>query len=515
MREESTRPLKTWLELCAEALGDEPLRAFVLETLSAFRGPFPRSDQAAPRELLSSGSFELLIQEHSRGLDALHEERWRTQVNAAQAELFVRRISAVDELLDSLRDHHGTLVSETLRLGLRIRCADMVRLGVRPAIRLRALADFYYSRAVLLRHGLTSLNTDVLRTTAQQLRWTVVPGEKGLWHARYSGTLAWGPQHITALKLDPNRYRIEILELAPDASEDLLERLEHRNAVAGSSGGFFLYSEPDIEMPSARYEPVGMVLHAGTVERPPVFHRAAVLAGDGSIDIRRVGLADTELHVQGLPIPLDRAINRANTDTGPSLDSIAIVGNKICTTGRKLAVPLNGLVVPWPAQAGPLPSVGTEVVWSAPKLTDGNTAQEGISGGPLLLERGELCIDYQTEEFWGSAPPITFSQDETGDCNLLARLMVGLDQHGFLYLVAVDGRQADHALGLSLHGCAAWMQGLGCVTAANMDGGSSKRLVLQGQVLDRPTTEVSASQDQPGDEQRVRPVFSGIAVIRK
>lgn len=120
-----------------------------------------------------------------------------------------------------------------------------------------------------------------------------------------------------------------------------------------------------------------------------------------------------------------------------------------------------------------------------------------MAGGPLLLEDGRIAMDLRREDFMGTAPPATFSGDETFDNNLLPRMAAGLDEQGRLILCAVDGRNFTRAPGLTLGNTARLMQALGCHTAMNLDGGSSKRMILGDRVLDLPTTELLAGGD-PG-----------------
>ena len=58
---------------------------------------------------------------------------------------------------------------------------------------------------------------------------------------------------------------------------------------------------------------------------------------------------------------------------------------------------------------------------------------------------------------------------------------------GQVLLVAVDGRQVGHSLGLSILEAAQVMQALGAASAMNLDGGGSTTIVLEGQVLNRPS----------------------------
>ena len=83
-------------------------------------------------------------------------------------------------------------------------------------------------------------------------------------------------------------------------------------------------------------------------------------------------------------------------------------------------------------------------------------------------------------------------------------MAAGLDRQGRLYLVAVDGRDFHQALGLTLGGLSELMIALGCYRALNLDGGSSKRLVVQGQTLDHSSTEVEDGSSVPSSQRPVR-----------
>ena len=134
---------------------------------------------------------------------------------------------------------------------------------------------------------------------------------------------------------------------------------------------------------------------------------------------------------------------------------------------------------------------------------------EAIAGGPMLVREGAVCLDLHAEEFRGTAPPVTFSQDETFDQNLLPRMAVGEGEEGLTF-IAVDGRDFERAPGFTLGMTARFLQELGCHTAMNLDGGSSKRMVVSGRVVDLPSTEIRAGQEGP---ERVRPVHTAIVVL--
>ena len=75
----------------------------------------------------------------------------------------------------------------------------------------------------------------------------------------------------------------------------------------------------------------------------------------------------------------------------------------------------------------------------------------------------------------------------------------------------MDGRNFARAPGLTLGSTARLMQALGCTRAMNLDGGSSKRMILGERVLDLPTTELLADGD-PG-EAPVRPLHTALLLL--
>ena len=136
-------------------------------------------------------------------------------------------------------------------------------------------------------------------------------------------------------------------------------------------------------------------------------------------------------------------------------------------------------------------------------------------------------MDLPSEDFKGSAPPVTFSQDETHDHNLLPRMGVGMAKcpesgNELLVCVAVDGRNLDRALGLTLQGTSDLLRSLGCYKAMNLDGGSSKRMVIwdveskEHKVVCLSTTEIKTNNGNGNSESKEaavepsRPVHSAI-----
>ena len=466
------------------------------------------------------------------GLGAL-EDRVRTaleeEVDAGQAAMFVRRFHAVVERLGQLESDD---VARVLRVALIGRVFELAHgEGMLPrALRVRAAVDYFYSLGAIRHHSLLRERegrvADSLDTLVERARWTEVAD--GVRWGRLTGDTEDGPLHANVLVVQPGATRLVAADLRSEvaAGHSFADVVQARGAVAGVSGGFFLYSEPDIAPPSKRFDPVGLLVAKGEVLSPPLFRRGAILQlADGTWCIGRLGLEGVRLETSELSVVLSdintpsamkthavaftRAWGRqAPKGSGPSM---AVVGRRvveIAPSDRALAIPLNGLVVTFPEGFPAILKRDDAVAWTLPADERGRQIMEGIAGGPLLLLEGEPHIDMGAEDFLGSAPPQTFSGDETGDQNLLPRLAVGLDAQEALVLVAVDGRNFERALGLSLRGTADLMRALGCTIASNLDGGSSKRMVVDGRIVDLSSTEVVAQGSAP--DVKVRPVHTAL-----
>ncbi|HLT34775.1 MAG TPA: phosphodiester glycosidase family protein [Enhygromyxa sp.] len=496
---------RSWLVVCDEFAVEHAVPRELFELLFCFRAADPRGGPPPPPEPSFAGDFaeleRALIEADplARVGAALCED-----VDAEQAELFARRVAAVDRALAGLGDARGRL----LRVGLRQRLAGMLAAPGPRAVRVRALADFHYSQLGRLRAGPSAAGPTLAEHVAR-LEWREV--SPGIEHGRIAGSTRAGPVHVNLLRVDPGQVRLEVHDCR-DAVARGLSFADHGvelGATAAVSGGFFLYSEPDIEPPSARFDPVGLLLDEGRVISPPVFRRGALAIDEhGRVTIDRLGLEACTLVIDGEagPIELDgqQAWNRSHGRIGPGHPSAAIVGDRVLAVGRSLPIPLNGFVVRLPS--GPAPTPGARVGYAPILGARAAPLRAAIAGGPMLLEHGRPTLDLQREEFWSSAPPVTFSQDETGDRNLLPRLAVGLDIDDRLLFAAIDGRNFARALGMTLAEVGELLLELGCHTATNLDGGSSKRMVVGGIEVDLASTEIEDG-DGPGSR---RDVHTGV-----
>ena len=483
---------QTWLEVTLRFAGAHDLAT----VLRAFAAPWPRGGPPAPPERGWAHDFvaleRALVDEAVLGAIA---DLLAGEIDRAQAELFARRTAAVDELLAGTADRPA----RALRVGLRERLLGIFAAEGPRAPRVRALADFYYSHACRHLHRRThGEGLPPLSSALRSLQWIAL--QDGLARATIDGLFAEGPTHVSLLRVDPRKLAIDVVDCRADAEAGVpfVDTVARLGARAATSGGFFLYSESDIVAPSRRHDAVGLLVQGGVVRSPAWLRRGALALERGRAWIERIGAERMTVSLHGRALDAAALVNRAHADRGPDVPSIAVVGDRVVAVGRSLAVPLNGAVIPC-ADA----TVGDRVDVALAGITT------AIAGGPVLLERGTPTFDLRREDFWGTAPPVTFSQDETGDANLLPRLAVGTLGDELLF-AAIDGRNLERALGMTLADVASLMSALGCTDALNLDGGSSKRMVVDGETLDLPSTDLVGvgTAIDPG----LRPVYTAIAI---
>lgn len=476
--------VSTWLDAVVQFAQRHDIADRDVELLRCFAGPEPRGGPPPPPEEPWDGDFESLerarLAESLDGIAAVLDE-----VDPPQAEIFARRLRAVDTAIASLGDDMGRL----LRVGLRQRVRSILASSRIRATRVRALADFYFSYVGLHLHRRSGRAGPALETLVQGAQWRRV--RSGLEHACLEGPSDLGPLRVNLLRVDPQRVRLRVVDCraSVERGEAFTTHVSQRGAVAAVSGGFFLYSEPDIEPPSQRFDPVGLLMQGGQVLSPPVFRRGGVLIdAAGSVSIGCVGMTDTEMETaEGQRFVPLAIFNRAARHQGPAFRCAAVVGHEVVAVGSSLAVPLNGFVMSLPE--GIELEAGQRLRYPVVR-GPGGPVHTGVAGGPMLLHRGQPRLQMREEDFWGTAPPVTFSQDETGDRNLLPRLGAGLTPDGTLVLAAVDGRNLERALGMTLAGVGRLLAALGCHEATNLDGGSSKRMVVEGRARDLASTEI-------------------------
>ncbi|MEB3224159.1 MAG: phosphodiester glycosidase family protein [Candidatus Sericytochromatia bacterium] len=300
-----------------------------------------------------------------------------------------------------------------------------------------------------------------------------------------------GPLVAHVLRLDP---RVPGLEVQPviardgfAARETVSSMARRRGAVAAINGSYF----------SPRTgEPLGLLMVNGELVSAPLFHRSAVALGGlrpkiGATALGfRLALPTGETYdLDGLNQP--RGLNRLVLYTsryGPRTATAA--------GGREWVLDRQGVVLasgeadsPIPADGRVLSAHGQAADWLAKRLKPGTRvkltmplaeqwpeARHVVGGGPLLLERGNVRITAEREQF---RPDVALGR--------APRTALGITADGSLLLVAVDGRQPRHSLGLTLEGLAQLLRSLGAAEALNLDGGGSTVMTVGDTPVSRPS----------------------------
>ena len=147
---------------------------------------------------------------------------------------------------------------------------------------------------------------------------------------------------------------------------------------------------------------------------------------------------------------------------------------------RRRSVPFDP---PWGAvRACVASSAGELRIARRPELP-GRPRGDLLQAGPLLVHDGRQALDGDPEGF--SAGAHQFDSDITDGRYPRAALAVAGDR---ILAVACDGR-ADDETGLTLHGLADALIGLGATVAINLDGGGSTSLVSGGELRNVPREE--------------------------
>lgn len=114
------------------------------------------------------------------------------------------------------------------------------------------------------------------------------------------------------------------------------------------------------------------------------------------------------------------------------------------------------------------------------------------SAAPILLKNGHPAIDAVREGVIDPADPsFNYSWAEQRQ----PRTIAGIDRHGRLILVTVDGRQPGVSEGATLSEEAALIQSLGVIDAMNLDGGGSTAMAVKGTLVNRPSDSTGERAD--------------------
>ncbi|MFJ1596200.1 phosphodiester glycosidase family protein [Streptomyces sp. NPDC088261] len=365
----------------------------------------------------------------------------------------------------------------------------------------------------------------------------------------YDGGQRADRESVHVAVIDPDRFRGTV---AGTHGGDVADR-ETTSSVAvrnGSllavNGGFFITADAD----GVQGTVAGIAAYDGELESMAVGSRAALILADGGRHPRIADLSTTvtaragssAYAVQGInrlpgkvrncgrPGAVPTALPRHDTTCALPDDLVKFTprfraalpegaGTQVVLDARDRVVsagPRGGTV---PAGGSVLQGIGGAAEWLTAhsragqrisvqediRDTSGRRVELGahdsiVSAAPTLVKNGRIAIDAATE---GTLDPLDLSFGFAWSNVRQPRTLAGVDAHGRLLLVTVDGRQPGVSEGFTLAEAAAFMRSLGAVQALNLDGGGSSAMVVGGKVVN--ITSDATGERAVGDTIQVVP----------
>jgi hypothetical protein len=335
---------------------------------------------------------------------------------------------------------------------------------------------------------------------------------------RKAGTVAPGVEHVEIRRgefgrgLGPDRWVINVLVCDPSKVRLALGRAQdrgvgtettsaiaaRRGAIAATNGGYFRTDGP------YKGEPAGIVIAAGKVLSEPSRKRPG-LAVSNKGPRTRLAVVDVDLRAEVVAANKARrridGINRPRLDNElilftPGFDRTTLTGPQgteaTFAKGRVGGVveAVGGAVIP--RDGGVLSAHGEAAAWVRSNLRPGTRVETKteaafsprpafppdfvIGGGPRLVRSGRSA---------GPPDPGIYPSGFADARH--PRTAVGVRADGRLILVAVDGRQPELSVGMTIAELASLLLELGAVEAVNMDGGGSTTMVVRGKVANSPS----------------------------
>jgi exopolysaccharide biosynthesis protein len=180
----------------------------------------------------------------------------------------------------------------------------------------------------------------------------------------------------------------------------------------------------------------------------------------------------------------------ATTDTTAGLEwtlAGAPLRASSARNGGNSAIPEGGYVLSFggnavpPALSGLTRATSVQVrealdVRSGTRVRDWQRARTIVGGAGLLLRGGRRVSDWTQERL-----------SRGFDTTRHPRTVIARDRQGAIWLLAIDGRRPERALGMTFAEMQAFLARLGMVDALNLDGGGSTTMVVKGEIVNRPS----------------------------
>lgn len=318
-----------------------------------------------------------------------------------------------------------------------------------------------------------------------------------------------GPIAVYLLKLDPSRISLT----SALSNEEVMdaERVDaiaaRHQAIAAINAGFFN---------TTNGEPVNVLKIAGQLVSDATVTRGVVAIKGGprgkpelAFDQAAVRMTMTfKVDGRDVTVPIDgvdttrargklmafTTLYHKDTDTAANGIEWAVGGKplRVLEVRRDLGhtpIPKDGLVLSYGGLDPPAPlsslTVGTKLefqtIWKTVNglsAKDLERADDITNGAGLLKLGGKTMTNWRETENLSPAQFIDMRHPRT---------MIGVDAKGAIWLIAIDGRQPDYSIGMTLPDLVRLCDRLDIRDALNLDGGGSTTMVIKGAIVNKPS----------------------------
>jgi hypothetical protein len=372
-----------------------------------------------------------------------------------------------------------------------------------------------------MRAGLRLALALVLAATAaaQPAGWlgapeTIAPGVEFFKSTDHTLVDPPGPTAVFLLRLDPARARLASV-LSNDevmAAETVDSIAARHRAIAAINAGFFNVRNG---------EPAGVLKVAGELVSDNAVTKGAVVirappAGATELAFDQIAARMSvkfQARGRGWTVPIDGVDTirergklmlytpayHADTDTAANGTDWTIGGRPLRVLGKRVdmartPIPRDGMVLSYggldPPDALAGLALGTRITLQTSwKTLNGlppaqlESADHIVNGAGLLKLRGRTLGNWETTEGVNALTFVNIRHPRT---------LIGVDTRGFIWLIAVDGRQPDYGVGMTFAELLRLCERLSLRDALNLDGGGSTTMVVRGKIVNRPSDPAGA-----------------------
>lgn len=316
------------------------------------------------------------------------------------------------------------------------------------------------------------------------------------------------PTAVYLLKLDPATVQLDSVHAKDQIMGlDTVDAIAvSHKAIAAVNAGFFNVKNGD---PATVLKIAGELVSDATITRGVVLINSPA-RGVTSLNFDQVG-AKQELRFSAggkeFVVPINgvdttREIGKltlyspmynADSDTAPTGTEWVISGKPLSVKSVKrnvghTPIPKDGFVLSYGGtdlpdsllQLNPRIQVNIQTKWvslNGLSPSELEAAEHIVNGAGLLRRHGKRLTNWEAESFSG---PAFFETRHP-------RTVIGVDDKGFIWLAAIDGRQPDRAIGMNFAELQALCDRLHITDALNLDGGGSTTMVVKGAIKNKPS----------------------------